>query len=350
MNTVFIGPYKQYDYLGQVSKTYLESINLALKPRNKTILARPVFIDFSVLDESDNYVYRDIETAPENFDKPSCIIQHAPIEYLAIQRYTKNIAIPILDNRLLKMPYNQNYQKLNSFDHVLVDSEYHKALLIKSNITSPITVFDETLLDMQICDHINKKYNLKEKTNNTFVFGFIGAYKNNIAIIQKIITSFLSSFRSVNATLIIVSRGTEQDKKHLDDYRTEILKRLSVINDNNIITIFNNLDTESVIASLNSFDCLLSLNDDYSQALYERYMLSQDKQIINKLAMNNIHIPPLHINDFSDIEDIMISVSTSDLCQKMLDTHSQKNNTNRYQKNKKNKTKNLGETLCHILQ
>jgi hypothetical protein len=203
---------------------------------------------------------------------------------------------------------------------------------------------------MQICDHINKKYNFKEKTNNTFVFGFIGAYKHNVAIIQKIITSFLSSFRSINATLIIVSRGTEQDKKHLDDYRIEILKRLSVINDDNIITIFNNLDTESVIASLNSFDCLLSLNDDYSQALYERYILSQDKQIINKLTMNNIHIPPLHINDFSDIEDIMISVPTSDLCQKMLDTHNQKNNTNRYQKNKKNKTKNLGETLCHILQ
>jgi hypothetical protein len=278
-------------------------------------------------------------------------MQHAPIEYLAIQKYAKNIAIPILNNRVSKMPNNQNYHKLNLFDAILVESEHHKNLLIKSNISSPIAVFDESLSDKNISTHINKTYNLGEKNSNTFVFGFIGPYKQNVSIIQKIITSFLMAFRSsADVALVMSCRGTEEDKKELDSYYNNLKKKLSIIDYNRIIFIFNSLDTECVIASLNSFNCLLSINDDYSQYLYEKYMTSKAGDIINRHNLENIQIPPTIINESYDIDDTLISISTMDLCQKMKDIQNQQHSSNKHHKIKKNNNKNLGETICHILR
>jgi glutaredoxin len=289
------------------------------------------------------------EDTPENLSL-DCIIQHAPVEYLAIQKYTKNIAIPIMQNKISKMPYNQNYQKLNLFDNILVENEQDKNLLIKSNVSCPISVFDESLSDKDILPHVNKSYNLGERMNGVFVFGFIGAYKQNISIIQKIITAFLVSFRSSSDVSLIMScRGTEQDKKELESYYDDLKKRLSIIEYSNILFIFSGLDIESSVASLNSFSCLLSINDDNSQYLYEKYIASKGISLITKHSVENIQVPPVFINESHDIDDILISISTADLGQKMKDIKNQQG-PNKHQKIKKNNAKNLGETVCHILQ
>jgi hypothetical protein len=350
MTSAFIGPYRQYDYLGQVSKTYLQSIYTAYSNKNLSIISRPLFIDSSLNDTNNGLLYYNIENIPENFSV-DCIIQHAPVEYLAIQKRVKNIAIPIINNKISRAPYNQNYQKLNFFDNVLVENEYQKNILMKSNISCPITVFDESFSDKDISTHINKNYMLGEKTNNTFVFGFTGAYKQNINTIQKIITSFLISFRSHNdVTLVMSCRGTETERKELENYYIDIKKKLSIVDYDNIIFIFSNLDTEAIIASLNSFNCLLSINDDHSQYFYEKYMISKGKSIINRHNLENIQIPSIFIDEFYDIDDIFISVSTTELCQKMKDIQNQQHTSNKHQKITKNNGKNLGETICHILQ
>ena len=350
MTSVFIGPYRQYDYIGQVSKTYLQSIHKTYTNKNLSFIGRPLFIDLSVATPNTDSCFDIIENVPENLSL-NCIIQHAPIEYLAVQRYTKNIAIPIINNRVSRMPYNQNYQKLNLFDNILVENEHDKNLLIKSNISCPIAVFDESFLDKDISDHSNKSYTLGEKNKDTFVFGFIGAYKQNISIIQKIITSFLISFRSSdNTTLVISCRGTEQDRKELENYYDDLKKRLSLINYDHVIFIFNGLDIESVIASLNTFDCFLSINDDYSQYFYEKYMISKESSIITKHNIENIPVPSVFVDESYDIDDRLTSISTADLCQKMKDIQNQQNGNNKYKKVKKNNNSSLGETICHILQ
>lgn len=350
MTTVFIGPYRQYDYIGQISKIYLESIYKTFINRKMSVIGRPLFTDNMSVIQNLGDRLNAIENIPEDIQLNG-VIQHAPIEYLLIQKYTKNIAIPIIDNRISKTPYNQNYQKLNSFDSILVDNEHDKTLLIKSNITCPITVFDESFSDKDTIEHSSKKYNLGEKIGDNFIFGFIGTYKQNISIIQKIIVSFLISFRSSSDTnLLICCKGTEQDKRDLENYYTETKQKLKIIGYDNIIFIFNSLEIESAMASLNTFDCFLSLNDDYSQYLYEKYFISSGKNLINKHNITTIQIPPISINTSVDIDDLMISIPTADLCQKMTDIKNQKNNTNKHQKTKKTNSKNLGETVCHILQ
>ena len=349
MTSVFIGPYRQYDYLGQISRTYLQSIYLAYTNKKLSLISRPLFIDSSLTATNNIPPLDKTEDIPENLAL-DCIIQHAPIEYLAIQKYTKNIAIPIMQNKISKMPYNQNYQKLNSFDGVLVENEQDKHLLIKSNISCPIIVFDESLSNKDILPHIDKSYNLGEKMNGVFVFGFIGAYKQNISIIQKIITAFLVSFRSSSDVSLIMScRGTEQDKKEIEKYYDDLKKRLSITEYNNILFIFSGLDIESSIASLNSFSCLLSINDDHSQYLYEKYAVSKGISLITKHSVENIQVPPVFINESYDIDDTLMSISTADLGQKMKDIKNQQG-SNKHQKIKKNNSKNLGETVCHILQ
>jgi hypothetical protein len=349
MTSVFIGPYRQYDYLGQVSRSYLESLHRTYTNKNLSIISRPLFLDSSVLITNDDPILGQIENAPENLSL-NCIIQHAPIEYLAIQKYTKNIAIPIMQNKFSKMPYNQNYQKLNLFDNILVENEQDKSILMKSNISCPITLFDESLSDKAILPHLNKSYNLGEKMNGIFVFGFIGAYNQNISIIQKIITAFLISFRShSNVALILSCRGTEQDKKEIESYYNDLKKKLSIVEYNNVIFIFSGLDIESAIASLNSFSCLLSINDDNSQYFYEKYIASKGISFITKHNVENIQIPPVLIDESYDIDDNLISISTADLSKKMKEIQNQQGQ-NKHQKIKKNSGKNLGETVCHILQ
>jgi hypothetical protein len=349
MTSVFIGPYRQYDYLGQASRTYLQSIYSVYTNKNLSLISRPLFIDPSILVTNNDPLFDKTEDTPENLSL-DCIIQHAPVEYLAIQKYTKNIAIPIMQNKISKMPYNQNYQKLNLFDNILVENEQDKNLLIKSNVSCPISVFDESLSDKDILPHVNKSYNLGERMNGVFVFGFIGAYKQNISIIQKIITAFLVSFRSSSDVSLIMScRGTEQDKKELESYYDDLKKRLSIIEYSNILFIFSGLDIESSVASLNSFSCLLSINDDNSQYLYEKYIASKGISLITKHSVENIQVPPVFINESHDIDDILISISTADLGQKMKDIKNQQG-PNKHQKIKKNNAKNLGETVCHILQ
>jgi sRNA-binding regulator protein Hfq len=145
-------------------------------------------------------------------------------------------------------------------------------------------------------------------------------------------------------------RGTEIDRRELDSYYTDLKKQLSIVDYNNVVFIFNGLDMETAIASLNTFNCLLSINDDHSQYLYEKYMISNGNSIINRYNVENIQIPPIIINESHDIDDTLISISTTDLCQKMKDIQNQQQGSSKYQKSKKNNLKNLGETLCHILQ
>jgi hypothetical protein len=350
MTSVFIGPYRQYDYLGQVSKTFLQSIYNVYSNKNLSFISRPLFIDHLVSITNNDPLFDITEDAPENLSL-DCIIQHAPIEYMAIQKYTKNIAIPIIKNKISKMPYNQNYQKLNLFDNILVENEQDKNLLIKSNVSCPITVFDESLSEKDISLHANKSYNLGEKINGFFVFGFIGAYKPNVSIIQKILTAFLISFRShSNVALILFCRGTEQDKKELENYYDNLKRKLSIVEYNDVMFIFNGLDIESSIASLNNLSCLLSINDDHAQYFYEKYVTSKGISLITKYNTDNIQIPPVFIDESYDMEDTLISISTADLGQKMKDIHNQQQGSNKYQKIKKNNSKNLGETICHILQ
>lgn len=347
-NIVFIGPYRQYDYIGMESSLYLDAIGSYLSKVNYRTYARPLIIDDSIThqDPSLNHQLHQYEQLPQSTKECAAIIQHCPIEHLAIQKKWKNICIPILDPRLHKASVFSYIQKLNYVDNIIVHNESQKNFLLKSNIKTNITVCEDNLIQNLNNDILSKKYDFGPLYNSLYNFGFIGSYAENVSVIQRIIISYIYAYRQDSKTrLILFLRGTQNDKMALEKLYASITRDLNVKNfNNNIIFLFNNLDISASIIALNSINCLLSLNDDYQYSLYETFLNTANKSVISKNNIDVVPVPPSLLNKY-DMEDIIGSISTNSLSQKMSTIQSVVSN----HKNKKTKH-NIGETICHILQ
>lgn len=343
MNTLYIGPYRQYDYLGISSNIYLNTIKHSMLKNQNKIYSRPIYIDSSVV--SENTGIYDHEIIPKTVGSFGAIIQHCPIDYFAVYKQWKNICIPIIDPKIYKASSFSMVQKLNHADHIMVNNEQQKMFLLRSNIKTSISICDENL-----SEHINTKqsqqsYDFGPLYIHCYNFGFIGCYIPNIQIIHKIILAFSIAFRgSEKYRLILFLRGTQKDRKDLGEWYNKTLEDLNLTTSQNISFIFNHLDLEQSVAALNSIDCLLSLNDDHLTSLYDNYILQKNKDLISKHNTETIPIPIAKLDETYDIEDTMYSVSTNNLVKKLLTID------NKPMKNKKLITSSIGDTICRILQ
>ena len=179
MNLLYIGPYRQLDYIGQVSTAHIDSILKHIKPSD-SLITRPVYIDTSLADKGGRSI-----TESGILDKIDILIQYLPIEFIAIKRDTKNIVIPIMDPKLNNISYDDEWKKLNWCDKILVEEDKHKNMLKLCGIKSSIDIYEEKLETDNL-----QKFNLDSIEIN-YKFGFIGQYQSNKLIIQKIINAFL---------------------------------------------------------------------------------------------------------------------------------------------------------------
>lgn len=345
-SAIFIGPYRQYDYVGTSSNIFLHSIHKELKKYDISLFSRPLFLNNALVNPNniDYSLYENINLDPIEF---SVCIQHAPTEYLATQYKWKNIAIPILDPKIHKASVFNNLQKLNEFDAVLVSSEQEKNVLLKSSISSKIYICDENLLDHTSKDILNNRYDLGSLSDDEYNFGFIGSYTENLSIINKTVLSFLVAFRSdSNLKLHFFLRGTQTNKNEIEKFYHETLKQLQIYNYNNISFTFSSLDLEASIASLNSTNCLLAINDDINMHIYENYMKRLNRAVINKGSVDTIQVPTTFVDYRYDIDDLLSSISTLDLISKMR----QSIDKSRPIKNKVANNPTMGATVCRILQ
>ena len=347
MNLLYIGPYRQYDYMGQTSRILLHSIKEKCSYNNHKVYSRPLYIDFGSVDEKmPEYIKKD-ETFPSDSTNWSGIIQHMPVEFLSSQSFTKNIAIPILNNQLAKTSLNNNnFRKLNLFDHVLVENDNQKNFLLKSGITTKISVYNEEIKTDYIDHNLrNKQFDLGS-LNNNFVFAFIGSYSSNQNIIHKLIVSFLVAFRSEpKNTLFFLLKGTSEDKEELMKFYNETKQKLNILDINPVIFSFGSLQLQESIACINTCSCYLSINDDVAYNMYEKYAQSINKPIISKYNLEVTHTPGLGVGYFYDIEDVIGSINTMSLTYKLKSIQSD----NKILKNKSN-NKSVGEIICNILQ
>lgn len=342
---IYIGPYRQYDYHGILSDILLKSI---LKNLNNkyTVNSRPLYLDSSLISQYSNDTYYNTEIIPDNVVEYSTIIQHCPVEYIAIQKKWKNICIPIFDPKLFKASNYSTVQRLNLVDHILVGSEYYKQFLLRSGISTPISVYEENFHEYINQEILQKRYNFGSIENNRYNFGFIGSYIKNLQVIKKIIMAFVNAHRADdNYRLVFFLRGSQNDKNDIEKFYNETRKNLNLSNFDSIFFIFGPLDTDNSILCLNSIDCLLSINDDYTNELYETYILKQNKRILSRGNLNIINVPPSS-SDMYDIEDEIGSISTDSLIKKMINIDKQQN----YKNKKNNKINNTaGQIICRIL-
>lgn len=335
MNILYIGPYRQIDYIGQVSNAHISSILNHIKPSDN-LITRPVYIDTSL---SQN----DPKTKNESIicETTDIIIQYLPIDFIAIKTDVKNIAVPIIDPKLNNIAHDNEYKKLNWCDKILVDEDKHKQMLKSCGIKRAIDLYEEKLETDN-----PQKFNL-DLIEKNYKFGFIGHYQNNKLIIQKIIQAFLLASRyQDNIALHLFLRGSDQDKQEIDNYIMQIKDQLIIPGyHNKIYTLFGIWSQQESLIALNSIDCFISLNNDYRYLLYEKFFMTnkesdQHKFLINRQNIQTIETPVLPISNIYEHKNTLTSVITQDLCSKLLSAQSSQ------QKNKKTDYSSLGNIIC----
>lgn len=339
MNILYLGPYRQYDYIGQQSLAHLSSLEKAIAKKSINITCRPVFIDASLKNDISNNIKNYENNIQAYYD---LIIQYLPISYLCPIKTCKNIAVPIVSSHLYKSYNHENlYSILEEFDWVFVDDS---DLIKRDNKNN--TMFYSSTPDKETLSAIeNKKYNIGY-SNDFFKFGFIGLYKYNKNIINLLLSSFLTAFRNNdNVFLVLCLVGTEEDQKELTTQYAKIKQSLQINNQaDNVSLIFNKLDLNNSMIAINTFDCFLSLNDDIKYTYYENIANILNKKIVSRsnLILNTVPQEILvRTNDFGYCTDI----DAADLITKMIE---------QYKKQKVTKTKNnqypdFGNTICKIL-
>jgi hypothetical protein len=344
-NIIYIGPYRQYDYVGIASELHIRSIIKSIDLKKHKLFLRPLYLSNDAIKKPNSIDWLIYETLPDILENETYVIQHAPVEYLSSQSLWRSIAIPVLNPQLHKASKYNDISRLNRFDQIIISNDYEKNLLLKSEISAPsaISQYDPTpYLDTDIA---NKKYDFGLLEQQMYYYGFIGPYKDNISIIQQIIVAFSLASRALpNCKLVFFLRGTQQDKNEIEkfyDSTSSIIKNQN----HNIQFIFGYLDTVSSFTAINSIDCLLSLNLDVQQSVFENYASYNSKTVISRHNIN-VETSPAY-NSVYDIEDMVNSIPLRVLVDKI------KNTTDAIQtKNKisKQTSKTIGEIICQIVK
>lgn len=336
MNILYIGPYRQTDYIGQVSNTHIESIKKTIKSQDN-IVTRPIYLNPSLSVKTGILNTENIPTSMTNID---VTIQYLPIDYAAINCFSKNIYIPILDPKLNSIACsNYDYKILSCFNKILVNDDKQKFTLKAIDNNLDIEIYEESI---QSEEAARFDFGVMQ---TFYKFGFIGQCSYNKQIIQKLITSFLIASRSLNNVhLYMFLLGTDSDKLELEEFIKTTKKTAQIASYiDNISCIFGLWNGKEATAALNSIDCYISLNDDNRQYLYEKYFMSSQnsKFLISRNNTEAIEVPVTHLTSSNEYDNTLYSISTQSLIKNI-----QRAVTTDKQKHKKTQLPTLGTIVC----
>jgi len=328
MNTLFIGPYQQTDYIGNISKCYLDYL-LSSNKHQEQIAYRPLYLN--------NNSANVFDTKNERLNSTQTIIQNVPIEmFVGYTKFTNNILIPIINHKKdINIKFRENLQLANK---ILVNNHIDYNKLIQCNLDpKKISLFSiKAKIDN---DFLNKKIDLGIY-DSVYKFYFIGEYKPNIDIIQKLITSFLHSFRNKeNVCLVLWISSIESDRIQLLKFYEEVKNKLQIRNSiDPIVFVSRPINFSETILIHASADTYLAINDDYYPVVDEYFAGVYQKQIINRSILDTIRIPDIYDQDY-ELDNYYRSITIESLSEQMLKKFGQVNNNNSNITNKHSKNK-----------
>lgn len=326
MNTLFIGPYHQTDYVGSIARCYLDHI-LSSNTHQKTLVCRPLYLN--------NQDTNPLDTNNGKLVENKTIIQHVPIDmFVGHTKFVNNILIPIIDH---KKEINSKFRdSLELATKILVNNSIDYNKLLHCNLNpKKLSIFSiKPKVDINL---LNKKIDLGIY-DSLYKYYFIGEYKSNTDILQKLITSFLYSFRDKESVcLVLWLSSTEQERVELLKFYEDLKKRLKIVRGiDPIVFISRPINFKETILMHSCGDVYLAINDDYYPTIDEYYSSMYKKQIINKSTLETIKLPDLSLDDYN-IGDYYRSITIESLSQQMLkkfDQTSTSSYTNKYSKNK----------------
>ena len=186
MNSLYIGPYRQIDNLGILSRLYLQDFSSV----SSKIMSRPFYLSMHP-----KYLGGQLNSE-NNIENIDTIIQNLPIDMLVSDYKKTNIAIPIIGNKRFS---DKDIAKLNKFNYVLVDDPYsyeelssklNNAFFIKPNISYEKIKLaaGNKRFNLSIHNHYKKVYKIHVKAQSTHYGSFVGHF----SIARKMIKGLLN--------------------------------------------------------------------------------------------------------------------------------------------------------------
>lgn len=305
-NILYIAPYRQIDEWGKNSKAFL---NLLLNNNNIDLTIRPVWFN-----HNNNYYEESNLIEKYEFKKiknKDILIQYGLPNYLNYDgSFKKNIAITHIDCHTNNIGWDEH---LNLFDKVIVFSEFEKQILLESNIKTDIFNFKYPPFYGNTNDNI-KEINLGHLKNN-FIF-YASLSKDIKSGIKELLTSYLSSFDTLDNVILILLHNENDFEKEIDNiknllniygdheyypnialinYSDEIINYLHLNGDCYIDVSYNSRISQHTLKAIYNQKPILLLENSKIMDEYPLYVKTHD-EIIN---YNNRPIYGLYSGEYS---------------------------------------------------
>jgi hypothetical protein len=323
MNILYVGPYRQNNDDGILSKLYLQNLIIA----KHNITCRPIYLSQSNI-ERFNGSFLKYET--KIYEEYDCLIQHAPLELLQKhETFPKNIAIPILGDIINLKSYHQ--KQLMQFDKIIINNDNNEAVMVKNDLAEKAYRIACPIMDSLVEDLKEKKLNLGIH-NSTTKFYFFGNLDRDMDVIQKILVSFYIAFRSeYGKSLVLFLEDVNQAKQsEFMNMTKEIKQKLKItISDKSVseFFIFKNLLLEEKIIAHNS--CQVFLNLGQKSSLQEQYAKFFGNHVINTDEVETIEVPNHNSSQYepNDTYESIITQSLIDVMKNSLDKPKEASNS-----------------------
>lgn len=282
MSALYLGPYRQTDINGQVSRFFLNTILSQHDP--KSVISRPIYIahDSGLLSNKIKF-NSESNTILCEYD---VLIQHMPVEHMQYMPYIAkyHYAFPIIDSLENLGLFEANLGILNYFDKIFVQSNKEKEILEKSINKNKIEIFAPQINIQEFEKIIKQKFKFANY-DTTKKFYFIGNINKDESIIKKIIFSMYAATSDHAISPICVfflDFDSKPDIASLDHEIQNIRKSFGLKEDyRKEIFIFKHFSETELIVAHASCDIYLSINDSQTYYLQELYASLCNNQIIS---------------------------------------------------------------------
>lgn len=162
MNVFYVGPYRQRDSWGDISRSYIKFLS-----KHTDLAIRPVYYNSS--NESCNIDEELQQLESKKIEDKDIIIQHGlPYNLIYDGSFNKNIAITSVSCCIGNTSWVAN---LNLFDKIIVFSEVEEKMLIESGVTTEIYAYGFPPIDEEDVEITN----LPIVSNGKTIFYTIGS-------------------------------------------------------------------------------------------------------------------------------------------------------------------------------
>jgi hypothetical protein len=243
-NVLYIGPYRQNDTYGEISRQFINSLKIS-----NNITSVPIYYTGDIISQ-----YHNTSLEKKNSINFDCMIQHClPGDFFRNKHHGKNIGIVSIDTYDWKNNYS-SIANLNTMDEIWVSSNAEKNILQKSGLKSNIKVIYPSI-DTNLVQKDNTIISLNSKYNNTFKFYTIidDILKDDL---KSLIIAFNLAFNFYDNVSLIIKSKIKDLEKHIQEIKQLIGFKHKFIKE---LILPPNFDTtHSAMTLHNTGDCFIS--------------------------------------------------------------------------------------------